>query len=128
MSTRTDKFRTLIKKEVSRIIREDVSDPRIGFISITDVDISPDLRNAKVFVSILGESEQKTKAMDGLTSATGFIKGRLGEIIKGRVVPDLQFILDNSLERGSKVLSLISKIENERTRPPKKNKKRSKKS
>ncbi len=126
MSTRTERFEQVIKEVVSKIIREDVSDPRIGFVSLTSVDISPDLKNAKIFISILGNDKQKSDSMLGLTSATSFIRGRLGEMVKSRNVPEIQFIQDDSLEKGSNVLKIISKLSNEKT-STKRNKKSNKK-
>ncbi len=126
MSNRIERFEQLIKEVVSEIIREDVSDPRIGFVSLTAVDISPDLKNAKIFVSILGDDKQKNDSMSGLTSATSFVRGRLGEMVKSRNVPEISFIQDDSLEKGSKVLDIISKLDNEKT-SIKRNKKSNKK-
>ncbi len=111
--TRPERVAELIRKEVSRIIREDVSDPRIGFVSITGVDISPDLENAKIHISILDEEKKKQECMDGLNSATRFIRGKLGNELTLRAVPEIEFVRDDSLERGSKILGLMSKLEKE---------------
>lgn len=124
--TRVERVAELIREEVSTIIREDVSDPRIGFVSITRVDVSPDLENAKIFVSILGE--EKKESMLGLFSATGFIRGKLGDMLELRLVPAIKFIRDDSLEKGSRVLGMISKLKREEhernSRPHKKSRKR----
>jgi ribosome-binding factor A len=111
--TRIERVAELIKEEVSEILRGDVSDPRIGFISITHVDVSPDLENARIFVSILGNEEKKNESMHGLRSATSFIRGKLGHLLETRVVPELRFVRDDSLEKGSRVLGIISKLEKE---------------
>jgi len=124
---RTERFSQFMREEISGIIRKEVSDPRIGFISITGVDVSPDLKDAKIYVSILGSESQKKGAMAGLTSATGFIRRKLADMISGRSIPQICFIRDDSLEQGSKVLGLISKLENEE-KTVRKNKKRVKKS
>ena len=108
--TRIERVAELIRKEVSAIIREDVSDPRIGFVSLTRVEISPDLENAKIFVSILGDREQKDDSMEGLNSASRFIRGKLGNVLEMRTVPELRFVRDDSLEKGSQVLGIISKL------------------
>lgn len=108
--TRVERVVALIKEEVSRIIREDVSDPRIGFVSITDVDLSPDLENAKIMISILANEEKKQECMQGLHSATRFIRGKLGDILEMRIVPEIRFVRDDSLEKGSRVLGIISKL------------------
>lgn len=127
--TRIERVQELIKAEVSRIIREDVNDPRIGFISITKVDVSADLENAKIMVSILDSEEKKKECMQGLISATSFIRGKLGDILEMRVVPELRFVRDDSLAKASNVLNIISKLEREdHERDLKRNKKRAKKS
>ena len=114
--TRVERVAALIREEVSRIIREDVSDPRIGFISITGVDLSPDLENAKIRVSILADEKKKQESMQGLHSATGFIRGKLGDLLATRIVPELKFVRDDSLEKGSRVLGIISKLEKDHER------------
>jgi ribosome-binding factor A len=106
--SRVERVAAFIREEVSRIIREDVSDPRIGFVSITGVDVSPDLENARIRVSILANTQEKKESMKGLYSATSFIRGKLGELMETRVVPELTFINDDSLEKGSRVLNIIS--------------------
>ena len=112
--TRVERVAELIKEEVSRIIREDVNDPRIGFISVTNVDLSPDLENARIGISILGNEKQKSDSMAGLRSATGFIRGKLGHLLEMRIVPEIRFIKDESLEKGSRVLGIISKLKKEK--------------
>ncbi|MBU0630839.1 MAG: 30S ribosome-binding factor RbfA [Candidatus Margulisbacteria bacterium] len=112
--TRQERVEELIREEISTIIREDVNDPRIGFVSITKVEVSPDLRNANIHVSIFGDENQKAEAMDGLNSATRFIRGALGNRIDFRVTPEIRFVRDDSLEKGSNVLNLIRKLKNEK--------------
>jgi ribosome-binding factor A len=112
--TRVERVAELIRKEVSRIIHEDVSDPRIGFISITGVDLSTDLENARIRISILANEKEKTECMKGLFSATSFIRGKLGHFLEMRSVPELTFVQDDSLEKGSKVLNIMSRLERER--------------
>lgn len=111
--TRVERVAELIREKISKIIRENVSDPRIGFVSITRVDVSPDLENAKVFVSFLGNEEKKKEGMLGLDSATRFIRGKLGHMLEMRVVPEIKFVRDDSLEKGSQVLGVISRLEKE---------------
>lgn len=108
--TRVERVAELIKEKISEIIREDVSDPRIGFVSITRVDVSPDLESAKIFVSILGNEEKKKESMSGLHSATSFIRGKLGHTLEMRLVPEIRFVRDDSLEKGSQVLGIISRL------------------
>lgn len=110
--SRVERLSKLIRKEISEIIREDVSDPRIGFVSITKVDISPDFENARVFVSILGDESHKKDGMAGLTSATRFIRGKLGNVLELRGVPEISFVRDDSLEKGDKVLGILKRERN----------------
>ncbi|MBU0573892.1 MAG: 30S ribosome-binding factor RbfA [Candidatus Margulisiibacteriota bacterium] len=114
MTGRPKRVAEAIKKEISLVLREQVSDPRIGFVSITDVEISPDLKQAKVFVSVLGDTTQRKSSLAGLNSAASFIKGEVGENLRLRYIPDLRFIYDESLERGSRVISLINKLSEEK--------------
>jgi ribosome-binding factor A len=123
--TRQARVEELIRQEVCEILREDVSDPRIGFTSLTGVEVSPDLENASIYVSILGDDKKKEEALQGLYSATRFIRGELGRRLELRLVPKIRFYRDDSLERGSRVLGLINKLEHEKVLP--RNKKRAKK-
>src|SRR5262245_27788701 len=87
-----------------------MKDPRIGFVSVTDVEISPDLRHAKAFVSILGDAEAKAKTMAGLENAQGFIRTELGRRIRLRRIPEILFRLDESIERGARVQHLLRRV------------------
>ncbi len=110
MTLRAEKLREFVKEEVSEIIQRELKDPRIGFVSITDVEVSADLRHARVFVSVLGDAEAKTKTMAGLNSARGFIRGELGKRMQVRYTPELHFRLDESIERGTRVVSLLREV------------------
>ncbi|MFA6430957.1 MAG: 30S ribosome-binding factor RbfA [Candidatus Margulisiibacteriota bacterium] len=110
--SRTDRIKAVLQAEISEILRERVSDPRIGFVSITEVDISPDLKNAKIYFSMIAGSEkEKSDCLAGLKSATRFVRGELGPRLSLRSVPSIEFVYDNSLERGSNVISIINKID-----------------
>jgi ribosome-binding factor A len=110
MSVRLARLRELFKEEISLILQRETKDPRIGFVSVTDVEVSPDLRHAKVFVSILGDEEAKVKTMAGLGNAQGFIRTELGRRIRLRRIPQLFFKLDNSIERGVRVQHLLRRV------------------
>lgn len=110
MTLRAEKLREFVKEEVSLIIQRELKDPRIGFVSITDVEVSVDLRHAKVFVSVLGDEDAKTKTMAGLNSARRFIRVELGKRMQIRYTPELHFRLDDSIERGTRVVSLLRKV------------------
>ena len=126
MTARTERMGKLVKEEVSEILRKDVSDPRIGFISITDVDFTEDLQLAKIYVSIFGDEKTKKETMEGLKSATGFIRGELAPRLDLKVMPKIVFIRDDSIERGSKLIALMDKLEREKKKLIQKKKKRKK--
>jgi ribosome-binding factor A len=103
-----------IKKELSRIIHTEMKDPRLGFLSLTDVELSPDLRYAKVFVSIMGTEREQTLTMEILERAMGFLRSELGSRIRLRYTPELSFHLDNSIEQGAKIEKLLRELENDK--------------
>lgn len=110
MSTRTEKVEELLKVEISDIILRGLKDPRIGFVTITDVEITPDLKYAKVYVSVLADDIEKRKNLKGLNSAAGFIRNELGKRIRMRVIPTLEFKFDESIEQGIRMFELLQKI------------------
>ena len=110
MTHRPEKVEQFIKEELSQILQREVHDPRIGFVSVTDVEVSQDLRHARIFVSVLGTDEEKTATMEGLASATRYIRRALGQRLQMRFTPDLAFRLDESIERGSRVMKLLGEV------------------
>jgi len=110
MSHRSEKVEQFIKEELSEILRREVNDPRIGFVSVTDVELSVDLRHARVFVSVLGDQDAKTATMAGLESAMGYIRRELGQRLQMRYTPDITFKLDESIERGSRIMKLLGEV------------------
>ncbi|MGC9524341.1 MAG: 30S ribosome-binding factor RbfA [Limnospira sp.] len=109
---RVSRVASLIKREVSQILLHDIKDDRVGtgMVSITDVDVSGDLQHAKIFVSIYGTEEARRETMEGLRSATGYIRSYLGQRVRLRRTPEVVFLEDRSLERGDKILALIDQI------------------
>lgn len=100
-----------VKREVSSIIQGGLKDPRLpDIISVTDVNVTRDLRYAKVYVSILGEDEEKKAALEALKSASGFIRHEIGKRIKLRYTPEFQFHIDNSIEYGVHINKLIDDV------------------
>lgn len=111
---RLDRISEEIKKEISRIIREDVKDPRISsMVSILRVDVSRDLRHAKVYVTVLGSEEEKSSTIEGLTRAAGFIRKELGRVLTIRYIPELHFVLDTSIEYSVDISKKIMEITTE---------------
>lgn len=115
-SRRVERVAELIKREVSQMLLTDIKDDRVGsgMVSVTDVDVSGDLQHAKIFVSIYGTDEAKAETMAGLKSATGFVRSELGQRIRLRRTPEVVFLEDHSLERGDRVLNLLSRLNQER--------------
>lgn len=111
MFSRGERIRKALMKEISEIIQKNVKDPRIsGIVSVTDVDLSADYGYAKVYISIFGTDEQKENTMLAIEDSTPYIRKEVGRRIRLRHVPELEFRSDDSLERGSKITSLIDKI------------------
>lgn len=110
MGYRPERVREFIKEQVGEIIQRELKDPRIGFVSVTSVEVSADLRHAKVFVSVLGDAQAKADTMAGLTSAQGYVRGELGRRLQMRFSPEVLFRLDESIERGTRVMSLIRQV------------------
>jgi len=106
----------MIRREVSQLLFSGIKDDRVGMgmVSVTHVDVAGDLQHAKVFVSIYGTDEAKSAAMAGLKSATGFVRSELGSRMRLRRTPEILFIEDASIEQGTKVLSLINRLSEER--------------
>ncbi len=102
-----------IAMEVSDLLRTRVKDPRVGFASITRVEVSGDLRYAKIFVSVMGENEEKKGTIEALSHATGFIRHELAARLTIRFMPEISFKLDHSIEQGAHVLGLIREMEEE---------------
>ena len=103
----------LLKEEISKIIRREVKDPRIGFVSLTDVEVSGDLRHAKVYVSVYGNEKEKKDTMKGLKKAQGLIRKLVGERITTYHTPEIIFRYDDSIEHGVYISKLIDKVRKE---------------
>jgi ribosome-binding factor A len=108
---RLDRVNQLIKEEVSAVLQRELKDPRLGFVTVTDVETSKDLRLAKIFVSVLGDDKQWASSMAALGSARGFIRNWLRQNLDLRVTPDLDFRPDRSMEHAAKIQSLLKKVQ-----------------
>lgn len=115
MSRRLQRLDHLFREELSDLIRTELSDPRLGeIVSITRVNVSPDLENATAHVSVLGEAETKTATMQALTRAAPFLRRHLIERVRIRRVPTLHFMLDETIEEAARVLDLMRKVSQEK--------------
>lgn len=115
-SQRIERVQKLLRSEISTVVRTKLKDPRVGMVTITEVDASPDLRNARVFVSLVKEEESEAEALAGLRSAAGFIRSELMRVLHLRPMPVFEFELDRSLARGARTLDLLDRIRDERER------------
>ena len=100
----------LLHEEISLIIQRRVQDPRLGFVTVTGVEVSPDLRAASVYVSILGNDDDVKQALAGLENAVSFFRRELGPSLNLRYIPELNFRLDDSLERGLSIDRLLDSL------------------
>lgn len=108
-SFRLERVAELLREVISEVFLE-LKDPRVGFATITNVKVSPDIKYAKVFVSILGSQNDQDETMKGLNNARGFIRREISKRIRLRHIPEISFIFDESIEKGSEILQLISKV------------------
>lgn len=108
MTRRTERLNDLLREEISDILRREIKDPRIGeFLSVTEVDVSPDLRQAKVYISVMGSDEEKTATFKGLRTAAGFVRRSLRGRLTLRRTPDLTFFPDDSISQGARIMTLL---------------------
>ena len=108
---RIEKLQELIKQEMSKMLLTDLKDPRIGFVTVTDVEMTGDLREAKIYVSIMGGEDKVKSSLEGLQSALGFIRREIGQRVRLRFTPEISFALDTSLDYGDHIQKLLLQVE-----------------
>ncbi|BDG35185.1 30S ribosome-binding factor RbfA [Parageobacillus sp. VR-IP] len=113
MNLRATRVGEQMKKELSDIIGRKLKDPRIGFVTVTDVRVTGDLQQAKVYISVLGDEEQRQNTLKGLEKAKGFIRSEIGQRIRLRKTPEIFFEIDESIEYGNRIEQLIRQISTE---------------
>lgn len=114
MSTiRQEQVASLLVQEISSMLLRDLKDPRLATVTVTDAEISRDLSYAKVFVSVRGDDEDRKAALAALSRASGFIRGEFARRAHLRVAPELDFRLDEGIERGARIFELLKEIEAE---------------
>jgi ribosome-binding factor A len=109
-SRRPQRLALQIQQEVSIMLSRNMKDKRIGFVTVTGVQLSPDLKHAKVFVSLMGSEEEKKESLEGLKHASGWVRHELGQRIRTKYLPAIIFITDTSQDYGNHIDSLIEKI------------------
>ena len=107
---RVEKVQELMKQEISEIILRELKDPRLGFITVTDVECTGDLREAKIYVSLMGSEKQIKDSWEGLQSSLRYIRREIGQRIRLRFTPELKFELDKSLDYSAHIQELLLKV------------------
>jgi len=105
---RPERISEQIKEEVSLIIAGEMSDPRVGFVTVTNAKVSPDLRHAKIYVSILGSEEEVAQSLQALNRASGFIRYQLGAALRIRRTPELHFAFDDTLRTAARIEEILT--------------------
>jgi ribosome-binding factor A len=111
MSQRTDRVDELLRQEIGAVVARDVADPRVGFATITSVETTSDLRHAKVWVSVIGQRPEREAAAAALQHAMPFVRHELGKTLRLKRIPELHVHLDDTAERGTRILRLLADIE-----------------
>lgn len=110
MSIRNQRLQSIFLKEITDIVQNNVKDPKLGFVTISDVTVSNDLSHAKVYVSFLGKDERNEAGLKVLNKAKGYIRSELAKRVKVYKVPELSFVIDDSLKRAQRIDEIIEKI------------------
>jgi ribosome-binding factor A len=111
MSQRTERVDELLRQEIGAIVAREIGDPRVGFATITSVETTDDLRHAKVWVSVIGQPAERDAALAALRHAMPFIRHELGSRLRIRRIPDLHVHLDDTAERGTRILQMLAELE-----------------
>jgi len=112
--TRAQRVAELIREEIAKLLQKGLKDPRIGFVSVMGVKMSPDLRYAKVYVSLLGEEKERKSSLIALRNSEGWVRQQVGKAVRLRFTPDIRFVEDESLDKVYRLEEVFKKIEEER--------------
>jgi ribosome-binding factor A len=115
MTQRTERIDQLLREEISAILTKEIADPAIGFATVTDVETAPDLRHARVWFSVIGPKAERDQTLRALERAMSYVRRELGTRLRLRRIPELHVRLDDSVERGTRVLRLLNELEEGRT-------------
>jgi len=113
MSRRTSMVEEASREVLAEVLASEVKDPRVGFVTITGVKVSPDLRHARVFVSVLGEDEEVARSMAGLESARGYMRSELGKHLRLKYLPEIEFVLEHGTEEALRLANLMREVASE---------------
>jgi ribosome-binding factor A len=117
MSQRTERIDELLREQIGEILNRDVDDPAIGFVTITEVETAPDLRHARVWASVIGQPGERDETIAALTRAMPFVRRELGRRLRLKRIPELHVRVDDSAERGTRVLHLLHELEEGQVQP-----------
>lgn len=107
---RANRIAEQIKKELGEILNQKIKDPRVGFVTVTDVEVTGDLQQAKVFISVLGKEQEKKDTLTALEKANGFIRREIGSRIRLRKTPEVIFEIDEALEYGNRIDTILKDL------------------
>ena len=110
---RASRLGETLKEEISQMIRADLKDPRIGFVTVTSVEVADDLGHAKVFISVLGDEQTSKDSMEALKRASGYVRSEIGKRIRLRHVPEIVFKYDSSIQHGAHIAELLREVHTE---------------
>lgn len=103
-----------VRQVIAELLLTELRDPRIGFVTVTSVEVTNDLSVATVRVSVMGEEPERLEALQGLESAAGFLRGRVGKVLTTRIIPEIRFELDRGLEHAAKIHRILGELRTER--------------
>ncbi|MCB8815579.1 30S ribosome-binding factor RbfA [Desulfosporosinus shakirovi] len=107
---RPNRLAETLKEEISQLIRVELKDPRIGFVTLTSVDVADDLSHAKVFISVLGTEDERNASLDALNRAAGYVRSEIGKRVRLRHVPSIVFKYDPSIQHGAHIAKLLKDV------------------
>ena len=115
---RSQRIQELLHEEISKLVQSGLKDPRIGFTTITKVEVSDNLKHAKIFFSVMGAEKEKTDTLDGLINAKGFIRNTLGKNLYLRYLPELDFRRDDNADHVEKISRILNGLHSEPSGQP----------
>ncbi len=115
--SRKQRVKQLLREEISRLLQREVKDARVGMVTVTDVEVSADLKHATVYVQASGDEDRKAEVIAGLSSAAGFIRSRLGRELRIRRAPELRLVIDRAQEYAARIHELLSQVERSEEAP-----------
>ena len=111
MSTRRmERINEFIREEIALLIQREIKDPRVGFVTVLGCEVTNDFKEAKIYISVLGDKKTKDNSLAGLQSAAGYIQGQIGKLVQWRNIPRITFYLDESAEKAARIEELLKKI------------------